>query len=62
MRLIGLAVLLSVSFLTVPLITERQQTGSPRRVGFLLVGLTPESSEAQLGLTLQDVHKNCTTE
>jgi hypothetical protein len=47
MRRIGLAILLSVSFLSVPLITEGQQTGSPRRVGFLLVGLTPESSEAQ---------------
>ena len=47
MRRIGLAILLSVSFLSVPLITEGQQTGSPRRVGFLLVGLIPESSEAQ---------------
>src|SRR5215468_1223175 len=47
MRRIGLAVLLSVSLLTVSLITEGQQTGSPRRIGFLLVGLTPESSEAQ---------------
>jgi hypothetical protein len=46
MRRIGLAILLSVSFLSVPLITEGQQTGSPRRVGFLLVGLIPESSEA----------------
>src|SRR5262249_60502305 len=47
MRRTWLAVLLSVSFLTVPLIAEGQQTGAPQRVGFLLVGLTPESSEAQ---------------
>src|SRR5215831_8075885 len=33
--------------LAAPLITEGQQTGSPRRVGFLLVGLTPDSTEAQ---------------
>src|SRR5215813_3579004 len=33
--------------LAAPLIAEGQQTGSPRRVGFLLVGLTPESGEAQ---------------
>src|SRR5262249_26975463 len=33
--------------LAAPLIAEGQQTGSPRRVGFLLVGLTPERREDQ---------------
>src|SRR5262247_1098753 len=35
------------ALLAAPLVAEAQQTGSPRRVGFLLVGLTPESGEAQ---------------
>src|SRR5215475_8521468 len=46
MRRIGLAVGLIFSVALV-LGSQAQQFGSPRRIGFLLVGLTPESSEAQ---------------
>src|SRR5215831_6132225 len=46
MRRIGVAVglIFSVALL---LTSQAQQLGSPPRIGFLLVGLTPESSEAQ---------------
>src|SRR5215475_3761021 len=46
MRRIGLAVGLIFSVALV-FGSQAQQLGSPRRIGFLLVGLTPESSEAQ---------------
>ena len=38
---------LSGSLLAAPLATEAQKAASPRRIGFLLVGLSPESKEAQ---------------
>src|SRR5215831_143789 len=47
MRRIGLAVVLALGLTLAPLATEAQQPTSPRRVGVLLVLLSPGGKEAQ---------------